>query len=177
MSPSDLEIGMHLTNTGTGSIPLYDSPDGTGTVALSIAPGSVIGQIVDFSTGPAGVTVAFTSQSIYNTGTTTDKIVNWVLNLFPDMAFTASPALMANYNDIAANVDDAQIKTQAAALGSAVKQGASIANVVKQTLQDIVTTTTDTAQGLFGSWSVWEIGAVGLFTFMILNSKAFIKPR
>lgn len=172
MTAADLKIGMYLTNDGQNAIPLYDSPDGTGTVALSIQPGALIGQIVDFSTGPAGVTVAFTSAAIYATGTTTEKIVNWVLQIVPDAVFKASPALMANFTDIAANVSAKQVADQNGAIATSEDQGASLKNTAKQNLKDIA----GAAASIFGNWSMWElIGIFGL-SYVLLNWNTFFKP-
>src|ERR1700753_367680 len=79
IAASDLKKGMYITNDGNITIPVYASTDGTGTPELTIQPGQLIGQIVDFSTGPGGVVVYFTSDAINSASSIFDRISNYLL--------------------------------------------------------------------------------------------------
>lgn len=137
MTAADLKIGMILTNDGKSAIPLYDTQDGTGDVILSIAPGQLIGRIVDFSTGPAGVTIAFTSQAIYDSGSKFEKMVDYIAELVPNFIFEANPALVANAVDVLANVSAAQVAAFQTAMDTAGANEASMKNAVVADLQKL----------------------------------------
>lgn len=162
MQVSDLKTGMYLTNTGSASIPLYDSKDGTGTPFLTIQPGQMIGQVVDFSNGPAGQVIYFTSDAITAAEPVVDKLISWL----PGVSWV----LAANFSDIVANVDDTQVTQQAAAIQASADQGASLRNALQQAL-------TSVKQAVLGDWSFWEIGGVAVGIYVLLHWKTFFKSR
>lgn len=140
MQISDLKIGMILVNTGTKAIPLYHDQQASGKVALTIKPGEVIGQIVDFGSGVGGATVTFVDHSevgaievttgpITSSGRAGEKLLSYSLSWLLDPVKVSATARFA---DIRANVSDDQIIEQGSAIQNAKANGVSLSNEIKK---------------------------------------------
>lgn len=166
---TELQIGMYLTNDGPGTIPVYPNKDGTGTAELTISPGELIGQIVDFSNGPTGMVVYFTSDAITAASSIFDKIGNYILSFIPGQPIVNAGAV--NFTDLQSNIDESQINKQQTAINNAAAQGATLANSIKKVAKE----TGDVIGGVFkGLWPVVLIGAgLWLVTHSSFKGKKF----
>lgn len=127
ISASDLKKGMYITNDGDTAIPVYATSDGTGTPELTIQPGQLIGQIVDFSTGPGGVVVYFTSDAITSASSIFDQIGNYLLQ-WTGAVVNAGSVNISDLQDITSG----QIQQQNSAITTAAAQGVNLANSIKE---------------------------------------------
>lgn len=152
---SDLAVGMYFNNDGPGSIPLYDSADGTGDPVMTILPGQLIGQITDFGDGPNGYVVGFTSDAISNNQTGTETAMNYLLG----WTGLVVPALSANFSDLQNNINSSQISTQKSAIDTANANGLSLTASLVNALKNA-----ESAAGSIVFWpfviiaGVWLVG-------------------
>lgn len=130
---------MYLSCDGPGSIPVYDDKAANGNVLLTIAPGQLIGQIHNIQTGPSGSVIWFASDAITSASPWYSKItggiletVDWVNPLWW-LDDTAKETQWGQYGsvkftDLEANVTDAQVAQQNAAIEATEDQGAGVKN-------------------------------------------------
>ena len=119
---SDLKIGMYLHNEAAVGLPLYDNKQADSPPVFYVAPGEEIGQIVDFSTGPNGPTVIFTSDRIQQDENFIQKGLQWILSWSSGTYYGAA----ARFNNIQRAVTPSQIGSQKAALDYAEANGTSL---------------------------------------------------
>jgi hypothetical protein len=187
---SDLKIGMTLNCDGPGSIPVYDGKDGTGSILLNVAPGQLIGQIHDITTGPGGSVLWFASDAITQASPWYSKItgglletVDWVNPLWW-LDNTAKETEWGQYGsvnfaDLAANVTDAQVASQAAAMQAMADGGngvsnklSNIANGAGQAAGSAIKAALTGAIGAGGGTLIWGgLGLLGLFLLTRANIK------
>lgn len=175
MDIKTLQIGMFLTCDGPGSIPVYQDIDTSSTVLLTIAPGQVIGQIVDFKDTDKQW-VIFSSQTIKDQNPWYDK----ALSILP--GFDAVGAVL--FTDIQANVKDSSVQTQADWMAQNAQQAATLQNSIKQIAHETGADVGAAASGLFGGVfsgsGGWLVGAAVLFVgykVFIDQPQKYYKPH
>jgi hypothetical protein len=157
MKPEDIKVGMCLTNDGTGSIPVYDSKDASGSPMLTIAPGSYIGQVCQIDNGVGGVVIAFTSEEINAAMTVLEKIEWYFLfKWIPKEVFAGA----VRYSDLQANVSDKQIVEQVQAIADAEANGISFKNSIVKLAHGVA----DTVEAAI-PWNLVILLGVGWFIF------------
>lgn len=184
MQPSDLHIGMYLTNTGQQSLVLYDNLDCTGPSAGSIAPGQIIGQIADIQNGVGGTTIVFTGDNIDNLVGIWEKIkettmnvinpISWLTYLWTNGVHGASQTgLACKFSDLQNCIDDKQVQDQANAIQIAQGNGISLTNTFKQMVREV----TNTASDIIPWGLAWKVGAAVGAVYLVTHWKQFFKPK
>lgn len=166
---ADLKKGMYLTNNGKTVIPLYDENDGTGPVLISIRPGELIGQVMDFRTGPKGNVILFSSDAITaNTGLAQRALV-YMLTWVPDRFYNVASA---NFADIQNNVSVQSVSEQNAAIANANANGVSLTNSIKSVAKGAGEALGEVGTSLI-PWNLVLIAAGG---YVVINWNKYFKP-
>lgn len=166
----DLKIGMWLKNDGTKPIPLYNNQDGSGNVVWTAQPGDTIGQIADFETGPNGATVIFANQAAADSGIGMDKLQSWLISIFPALEGGANGFGTARFADLQASVSNDQVASQNKMIADTNAQQADLEKMVTDTVGKFFS-------GIFGTWTFWELAAIGVGGYVLVNWKQFFKAR
>lgn len=157
---------MYLTNEGPGTVAVYDDPAAQGTPELNIAPGQLIGQVVDIVQGTDYV-YYFTSDAITAASGLFTKIGNWILGFIPGKPVVNVGAV--RFADINANVSQAQIDKQNSILANAANNGATFQNSIKEAAKE----TGEVVSGITGGLWPWLLlgGGLWLVSKSSYNSK------
>jgi hypothetical protein len=171
MQLTDLKIGMYITCTGAGSIPVYFDTDTASKVLLNVAPGQVIGQIVDFKSTDKEW-VIFSSDQISADNPWYDR----ALSILP--GFAAVGAVL--FTDIQANVSDDVVKAQNALMATNAAQAATLQNDLKNTAKSVGEDVGAVASGLFSGVGGWlTVAALGFVAYKVVIEKPerYYKPH
>lgn len=160
---SDLKQGMYLNNSGQTSIPVYDDFDTTKDPILTIAPGEMIGQIVDFKNSNAGAAVLFSSDAISSALPLSEKVWYYLNPFIWGTGYKRTGVV--NFVDLQNNVSDSQVASQNNALANSATNGVSFGNAFKEVTTDITSS--------LGESIPWV--PITLI-FVALNWKTFFKP-
>ena len=153
ITQDQLKVGMYITNHGSAPIPIYNSVDATGEVAFTVAPGELIGQIVDMGNGPNGYVVGVTSVKVDEHSSIMDKVDNFLLG------WTGTVALVGtiNFADLKDSINTEYIAKQNEAILQAEQSGVSFENSVKKVAKE----TMSVVSGAFGElWPIVLIAGV-----------------
>lgn len=160
-----LQKGMYLSNDGNGNIPVYDKMDSTEPM-LTITPGQMIGLITDFKNNTQGAAVIFYSDEIASSVPFGEKVLYYSNPLLWGTGYKITG--IVNFRDLQANVSDAQVEKQNAAIANANANGTSIANDFKEVVTGVSDAITSNIP--------WGLAAGAVGVYVLLNWKNFFKP-
>lgn len=171
MTPSDLHIGMYITNTGKNAINVYDDVDATAKPITTILPGEVIGQIVDVMNASRGYMILFISDKITDNIGILTNVFAYLISWMPGHSKAAGGIY---YNDLINTIPnlDKQVQEQLSIIAIAQSHGASIMKTVKQTAKNVVHEAADVVTGVIP----WTLVGVAVGGYVLLNWNKFFTP-
>lgn len=175
MQIADLKIGMYLHNESKKfSLPLYGNPEGENKPVMMVAPGQLIGQIVDFSSGTKGPSVVFTSERINKRVSFWKKAGTYIFPVFYVIRWLEGKenwGCGVPFEFLKRLITDAQIAKQAELLAKKEAEGNPIANGIKKVFVSAAEIVSETAEALIP----WKLLLAAAGAYVLINWSTF-KP-
>jgi hypothetical protein len=161
ISQSDLKIGMYLNNNGPGVVPIYEQKTSV-FPELVIKKGELIGQIIDFTTGPDGMMVVFRSDAIDKVSSKWEKAEHYLSFGY----YTVSG--LVKFSELQKNINESQVSAQNAAISLAEANGNSLKNSFVKLAHGLAETIEESIP--------WKLVWVASGTYVLLNWNKFFSP-